>query len=127
MATLLEKLREQRTFWVELDEKRAVQLRRPLSDEQRFVLDLANSYGAGVSEVIEQCSVVARRFVVGWKGFTEAFILGPEIGAKDPVDFDAEVWAELVRDRSDWSSEIGVKLIQAWNAAQEKQEAITKN
>ena len=39
-----------------------------------------------------------RKYVIGWRGVTEAFILGPEIGSSDPAEFSPELWAEFCSD-----------------------------
>ncbi|MDT7836454.1 hypothetical protein [Aquabacterium sp. OR-4] len=39
--------------------------------------------------------------VDGWRGFTEATLLGAGIGAEDEVAFSTSVWAEWVRDQAE--------------------------
>jgi hypothetical protein len=89
-AALIASLRSARHAWVELPGQAgaAVRILRPLeADFGRFV--------SGVT-VEHVCA-----YVDGWRGFTEATIQGAAIGAEDPVEFSADLWAEWVRDRVD--------------------------
>lgn len=89
MNALLAKLRAQREFKLSLDDERSVTIRRPAEGE--------------LPAMRHQTPVeVARSCVVGWSGFTEAFLLGPAVGAEDAVPFDAELWGEVVADRGAW-------------------------
>lgn len=90
-SLVLKQLREQRRHWVEVlpggdgRPAREVCFRRPLEAElHRF------TGGVSVDHVCE--------YVEGWRGFTEADLLGSAIGASDAVDFDAELWSAWVRD-----------------------------
>lgn len=91
-SRVLKLLRAQRESWVDLGDGRRVRIVRPLEAQM----------GALVGGVLTEhvCE-----FVNGWEGFTEATFLGSAIGASDPLDFDAALWEEYVRDHAE---EIGV-------------------
>lgn len=87
-AALIAALRSARHVWVDLPgyPGAAVRVLRPVEAEfGRFV--------AGVT-VEHVCA-----HVDGWRGFSEATIQGAAVGAEDPVEFNADLWAEWVRDR----------------------------
>jgi hypothetical protein len=87
-AALIAALRSARHVWVDLPgcTGAAVRILRPLEAEfGRFV--------AGIT-VDHVCT-----YVDAWRGFTEATIQGEAVGAEDAVPFDADLWAEWVRDR----------------------------
>lgn len=54
-----------------------------------------------------------QKYVTGWTGFNEAFFLGAGVGSDDAVPFEAELWAEVVADRSDWVGKVGQKILDA--------------
>lgn len=107
LQRVLRAMREQRLHWVELGPKLgvafeglAVQFRRPAEAEMhRFVA------GVEVDHVAE--------FVVGWRGFTEATLLGAAIGSSDAVDFSADAWALYVRDHLQVSGEVAQAMADA--------------
>lgn len=88
---LARQMRAARERWVELPAEGAVtglrvKLRRPPEAEFAKLRE-----GVSVEHV---CACV-----VDWDRFTEAALLGPEVGADEPVEFDAALWAEYARDR----------------------------
>lgn len=110
---LIKRIRAGREVWLELepasgsgdDAKPAkrVRIRRPAEAEMRTFL-------------VQSRAEAAVGVVVGWDGFTEADLLGDSVGAADAVSFDADLWAEVVRDRADWISLVtdrAVALVQA--------------
>lgn len=46
---------------------------------------------------------------VGWQGFTEADVLGPEAGAAE-VPFDPVLWQELAKDHTAWCRAVADKV-----------------
>lgn len=86
---LIAKLRAQREFVVEVEPGVSITLRRPAVAEMPELRTMTN---------LE----IAMSYAVGWKGVTEALLLGPAVGAEDDVPFDGELWAEVVADRVDW-------------------------
>lgn len=106
LQRVLRAMREQRLHWVELDEGaqpgegRAVRYRRPAEAEMhQFVA------GVGVEHVAE--------FVVDWRNFTEATLLGAAIGSSDEVPFSKEAWGLYVRDHLDESNKVARAMANA--------------
>jgi hypothetical protein len=88
---LIQRMRARRERWVPLgdDERRRVLIRRPSEVE---MISMRN--GIGVADV--------GRHVVGWEGFTEADLLGPELGSADAAaPFSTALWTEWVTDHVD--------------------------
>lgn len=91
MAGIVDRMYASRESWCELapaaDGKPAqrVKLRRPPQ------MEIARLRGG-----VTQDEVLAA--AVDWDGFTEADLLGPAVGASDPVPFSAEVWSAYVLD-----------------------------
>jgi hypothetical protein len=81
----IKRLREQRELWIELSPELAVCVRRPLEAEFGKFMQ-----GVTVDHVCE--------YVVNWRGFSEATLLGSAHGSADPLPFDAALWSEYVRD-----------------------------
>jgi hypothetical protein len=111
---LIKKLHKQRERRVELSEGVSVIVRRPPEADIPSL-----RFGVTLDHL--------RRYVVGWEGFTEATVLGAAIGANEPVEFDAELWAEIVADRQDWILKVSNELIGAMNAHYEQKLAAAKN
>lgn len=101
-ASLIARLREQRDSWFVLREaatdrpELAVCLRRPAAAD--FVGLRAEDGGISREKLVETVCSSA----VAWRGFTEAELLGAAVGSADPLPFDADVWAESVRDDAEW-------------------------
>lgn len=55
-------------------------------------------------------------YVDGWRNVTEATLLGATVGADDPVEFRAELWAEWVRDRVECIEAVAQHLSQQISA-----------
>lgn len=100
MNPLVTALRRQREFAVEVAPGVSILLRRPAAAEMPELREMTNAQ-------------IAVRFAVGWKGVTEALLLGPAVGAEDDVPFDGEVWAEVVADRVDWIKACADGVIEA--------------
>ncbi|MEJ1938836.1 hypothetical protein WDZ92_52230, partial [Nostoc sp. NIES-2111] len=109
---LIARLREQRDSWLVLREagdgvtEQAVCLRRPAEAEMP-------SYRPSGGETMHQVLTSAVcRVAVNWRGITEADLLGAAVGSSDLVEFSQELWAEVVRDRSDWLSKCADHLME---------------
>lgn len=120
VSNTLKALRAQRLHWIEVRPASdgvsalAVQVRRPLEAElYKF------SAGVTAEHVCE--------FVTAWKGFTEADILGPSVGASDPLEFDAELWSEWVRDNAGYVQAIAAGIRDLIQQHLEKVGAAAKN
>lgn len=106
----LRMLREQRSFWVELPEHGfSVQMRRPLFAE---IAELSAAGGGG-SITIDH----AVRFAIGWRDATPAHFIGPA-GGNEPMPFEADLWAEWVRDEPDALTRVVQAIAEAVSAAQ---------
>ena len=113
-AALIARMQEQRSTWVPLPGGQRVRLLRPVESElHRFI--------AGVN-VEDVC-----RHADGWDGFTEATLLGPAIGASDPLPFNAELWAAYVRDRVDVAKVCVTALAKLISDHLERKDSAAKN
>lgn len=96
-SVLIQRLRAAREAWVDLDDQRSVLLRRPPET------DLARlRHGVTLQD--------AAAVVVGWRGFTEAYLVGARLGSDTPVAFDAALWREWVADHLEHSALVAQKL-----------------
>jgi len=126
-AALIAKLLAQRDSWCELraaaDGKPAlaVQLRRPAEAE---LPDFRRREGQAMHQLLTDA--VCRQ-AVGWRGFSEAELLGAAIGSSDELAFDADLWATVVRDRQDWISTAAAHLMEQINAHATARAAAEKN
>lgn len=68
---------------------------------------------------------MACRFVVGWKGVTEADLV--PAGGSDAVAFDSSIWEEWLADRPDFWEPIRTALMQSIVDHSEQLEADEKN
>jgi hypothetical protein len=110
----LQALRKGRLHWCELAPGRRVQFRRPLETEMHRFLG-----GVLVEHVCE--------YVCAWEGFTEATLLGDAVGSSDTLPWDAELWAEYVRDHSDVTALVARAIADALEAHLKAREAAAKN
>lgn len=120
-SALVARLRARREKWVEVEpaagDKPAKEIRiirPPESEFWRFGQD-----GASVD--------IACDFVTGWRGVTEADLLGEAVGASDPVDFDSALWKEVVRDRTGWLNKAASAVSQSVMDHIEQSKALEKN
>lgn len=112
---LLTTLRAQRLRWVQVEPGIEVQFRRPLEAE------LARFAEGGVT-VEHVCD-----YVVGWRGVTEATLLGAAVGSGDVADFTPALWSEYVRDRIDVVRCVAAAIADAVSTHLANKAAITKN
>jgi hypothetical protein len=123
-AALIARLRSKRETWCELDPGKAVQLRRPAETEVLTGM-LQRTPGGGTTLQVEKAHVCAA--AVGWRGITEADLLGAGVGVDDAVPFDAGVWAEVVADRADWLQRAAAHLLDQITKHFEAQDTAAKN
>jgi hypothetical protein len=114
LAALIAKMDEQRARWVSLPDGKRVQIRRPL--ETNFV-----KFRAGIN-VEHLCE-----YACGWDGFTEADLLGASVGASDAVEFDAELWGRVLRDRIAYVQPLASAMIEAITEHLDAKAAAAKN
>jgi hypothetical protein len=103
---LLAKLKARREKSVEVAEGKTVQFERPL--EADFPSLLSFTDGKGVWNITLEH---VRKYVTGWKGITEADMIGSAIGSSDEEPFDPALWAEVVGDRFDWQQKVGQAIL----------------
>ena len=113
MSKLSERMRKAREFSREIGGFNLV-LRRPTDEEAATV------FRDQVSPIH-----VAKQFVVGWDGVTEAQLV--RSGGEDRVPFDAELWAEVVVDRPDLWEPITLAITEAWSNHNDGREQRAKN
>ena len=118
---ILARMRALRQRWVELEPGLKVQVIRPLeADVQDFMPK------AGLSEMDRMVACTAK-YVTGWDGFTESFLLGASQAGNDPVPFDPELWADVVRDHADWIVTITRELVKMLSEHDEERKVAAKN
>jgi hypothetical protein len=124
-AQLLRQLRNARTFWHELDDppRRALQIRRPSEDQ---LLAWQDVFTADTKH-IGRLRNAGREVVVGWRGFTEADILGAAIGSDSPVEFDVELFLEWSTDNLMLLADVSNRAVQAFLDHRVKKEDAAKN
>lgn len=106
MSRLITQLRAQRQSWVDLAPGKRVQIIRPAESEIGEFLRNEDGARAMVAELAQVC-----KFATGWEGITEADLLGAGVGSSDAVPFAADLWAEVVADRSDWLKAVAAALL----------------
>jgi hypothetical protein len=120
----IKQIRQKRESWVTLDEadgtKPAVRVRiiRPTEYEVSRDFSQANQRDPILN---------VRDYTVGWEGISEATYLGDGIGSDDPIDFDRDLWFELVSDRSHWVLPVMTAIVNAVNAHASLKTAEAKN
>lgn len=112
---LIQRLLEARETWLELEPGLRVKVRRPAEGE-------LHAYLKARGEVATHL-----RCVVDWEGVTQATLLGPEVGASDPLAFDAELWLHAARDRAEWIQRVAEGVLAAIEAHAASREAAAKN
>lgn len=117
-SQLIGKLRAQRTEWVDLTDKgdqgERISFVRPPEVEWR-------SLTGGVT--LEH----VRRYCNGWAGFTEATVLGESVGSSDPIEFDADLCAEILSDRGEWLGKVANQIVESVNRRFEERRAALGN
>lgn len=111
-----------RESWVDLGGGKAVRIRRPAEAQFAALVRVE----AGKRQLRVELADV-QRCVTGWRGFTEADLLGPTVGNADALEFDAGVWAEVVADRVDWLGTVGQALLNAIASHAERAQAAAGN
>jgi hypothetical protein len=124
-AQLLRQLRQSRTFWHELDDppRRALQLRRPTEDQ---IVAWQEGLAANAQPIVRMRST-ARDVVVGWRGFTEADVLGAAVGGDAAVTFDSDLFMEWSADDTMLYVEIADKALAAFTEYRIKKAEDAKN
>ena len=103
---LLAKLKNRRQKSVEVAEGKTVQFMRP--PEADFPSLLSFTDGKGVWNVTLEH---VRKYVTGWKGVTEADLIGASVGSSDEEEFDAELWGEVAADNFEWQQKVAQAIL----------------
>lgn len=110
-ATLIAQMRAARTTWLDLGDGAAVAVIRPTEMEMAPFIRRLFIVGETVPDA-ELCY----RWVTDWRGVTEATLLGGGLGSTAPVQWSADLWAEAVADRREWSSKVAQAVVDAMQA-----------
>lgn len=95
---LISQLRAARLSWFAIEgTPRRLQILRPTEVEM-------------ITERGRSALEVAQAQVVGWEGFTEADVLGPELGSDQVAEFDSALWAAYVADRAELTAAVAVEV-----------------
>lgn len=105
---LLAQMRRNREQSVDLGDGKSVTFRRPPEAEMNDLL-VSEPGSDKVTFLVDVQHV--RKYVVGWKGFTEADLLGSAVGSDTPVEFDAALWDELCSDRLEWVTKVAKAIL----------------
>ena len=113
-SALIARMDEQRSFWVDLGGGKRVKVRRPLE------ADFPKLRSGVMVEHVAEC-------VCDWEGFSEATLLGPAVGASDPLPFDARLWDRAVRDNAADVAAVASAIVDAVTTHLRAQEDVAKN
>lgn len=124
---MLRAQRAARASWLELDEpaRRALQIRRP---NMEHIDDWKGTFKEGVGiAALPKMRQIASTVVTGWRGFTEADLLGEAIGASSEQPFSREVFAEWISDEVEVLAKVVDRATTMFNDYVEKKAAAEKN
>lgn len=105
---LLAQMRRNREQSVDLGDGKSVTFRRPPEAEMNALL-VSEPGSDKVTFSVDVQHV--RKYVVGWKGFTEADLLGSAIGSDTTVEFDVDLWDEMCSDRLEWVTKVAKAIL----------------
>lgn len=111
---LIAQLRAARLSWLELASGLKVQILRPAE------VEMITNVGRGALEV-------ACAQVVGWEGFTEATLVGSEVGSDVVADFTPELWEAYAADHADHTAAVAKEVRRITEAYWARRKEQTKN
>lgn len=112
---LIAQLRAARLSWFAVEgTPRRLQILRPTEVEM-------------ITERGRSALEVAATQVVGWEGFTEADLLGAEVGSDQAVDFDAGLWAAYVADKAELTAAVAMEVRRIQASYLERRQEQAKN
>lgn len=120
-SNLIARLLAQRKAWVDVAPGKRIQVMRPPESA------LGELFAAGRSRLPEHVLPLVVKYTTGWDGFLESDLLGAEIGASDPVEFDPPLWEIVSADEPEWASKVFEKLQQLLVDRLEAKGSIAKN
>jgi len=115
-----ERLRAQRQHWHELDDppRRALLLERPQ------VVTMLPIRGR---PTFDQLRKIAEDHIVGWRGITQADLLGAAIGASDQEPFDKALLLEWLADHPEVITEAARTMMDLLRVYNQREDAAAKN
>lgn len=119
---LVAQLRKRRERWVDLGDGRRVKFLRPVESEQGEMVKFEGTeatWTVGLDQV--------RKFVIGWEGFTEASIVGADVGGDLVVPFERELFDELVSDDLAWVGKVARAILDSIVDYNVKKADVAKN
>lgn len=122
---LLAQLRKSREISVDLGDGLAVTYLRP-QPEKLVDMGIVTLNQIGPPTVRVSIDHV-QKLVNGWSGFSAATFLGAAVGSSDPLDFDADIWAEVSPDHPEWTGKIALSILEAIVEHNKKNEGAAKN
>lgn len=124
-SNLQAQILKRRERWVDLGEGRRVKFLRPPETEFHKYLVPVEGEPERRTWSIEVDHV--KKLVIGWEGFTEATLLGPEIGGDIAVEFSSDLWSTVIVDNAEWSGKIGREILDSIVGYVVDREKTTKN
>lgn len=67
------------------------------------------------------------RLATGWKGISQADLLGEGVGSDEPAPFDARLVGLVLGDRPAWTTQLAQEAVALANAAHARAKAIAGN
>jgi hypothetical protein len=115
MSALLKKMREQRMFWIDVDDTHKLQILPPTE------LQVVLASGA----VVDPQNFAA--LVQDWKGYSEADFLGAGVASSDPIALDREALNEWFALHTDMLANCLKAINDEFEARREKRQESEKN
>ena len=115
--SIIKKIRDSRSVWIDLEEGKKIQVIRP-TELQVFQKFYKKSIDGKMEFSLEFNDL--KEFIVAWDGFTEADILGNEIGASDKIEYHQDLFDEYLSDRIEWVNLIASSIMAEIEKAQTK-------
>lgn len=124
-AAFRAKFRRTREKDVALEEGKSVTLVRPPEAE---LGDMLKPHPTDADKRIWSIELEhVRKYTVGWKGITEADFFGKAVGSDDPVEFDQDLWMDLVSDNVDWMNKVTGAILAAIVEHHQQTAEVAKN
>ena len=102
-----------RETWLPVEEGLELRIRRPAEAQ-------LPGLRAGGADAYIAC-------VVGWRGMTEARLLGASLGSDSPVYFTPPLWREVALDNVEWLSKVAEAVIAQVQAFLDRKDGAAKN
>lgn len=119
---LLALRKRSREIKVDLEDGKSVTITRPPENDMPALMS-----GTGEQRTFAVDIQHVRKYVIGWKGFTEADFLEAGVGGSDPVEFDLDLWDDLCTDNIVWTQKVGRAIVDAVVKHFQSKDAVAKN